>query len=63
MSSQSNLDRLHAAGIIVANHFSESDKKVIEQITSEEIDVLIKLRQRMGEVPPGKEHMRPNVPV
>jgi hypothetical protein len=36
---------------------------VIDKITDEEIDVLIKLRKRMGEVPKGKEHMRPNVPV
>lgn len=62
-SAQSKIDRLHQAGIIVAEHFSESDKDVIDKITDEEIDVLIKLRKRMGEVPKGKEHMRPNVPV
>jgi len=57
------VERLHQAGIIVAENFSESDKKIIDQITEEEIEVLIKLRKRMGEVPKGKEHMRPNVPV
>jgi hypothetical protein len=61
--SDQKVERLHEAGIIVAENFSESDKKVIDQITDEEIEVLIKLRKRMGEVPAGKEHMRPNVPV
>ena len=63
MSSQSNLDRLHKAGVIVADHFSESDKKVIEKITDEEVEVLIKLRKKLGETPAGKEHMRPNIAV
>lgn len=63
MNNAEKIERLHQAGIIVAENFSESDKKVIDQITDEEIDVLIKLRKRMGEVPKGKEHMRPNVPV
>jgi hypothetical protein len=60
---ESKVQRLHDAGIIVAAHFSESDKQVIDQITDEEIDVLIKLRQKMGTVPEGKEHLRPNIAV
>jgi hypothetical protein len=63
MSSQSKIERLHAAGIIVADHFSESDKKVIDQITDEEVEVLIKLRKKVGEAPKGKDHMRPNIAV
>ncbi|MGC2160297.1 MAG: aroma-sacti cluster domain-containing protein [Silvibacterium sp.] len=62
-SSQNNLQRLHEAGILVAEKFSDSDKKVIEQITSEEVEVLIKLGKKMGKVPQGKEHMRPNICV
>lgn len=62
-SGQSKIERLHQAGILVADKFSDSDKKVIEQITDEEVDVLIKLRKRMGEAPKGKDHMRPNIPV
>ncbi|HTV05730.1 MAG TPA: aroma-sacti cluster domain-containing protein [Acidobacteriaceae bacterium] len=60
-SGQTKLERLHEAGIVVSDKFSESDKKVIDQITDEEVDVLIKLNKRMGKVPPGKEHMRPNM--
>ena len=62
-SGQSKVERLHQAGILVADKFSDSDKKVIEQISDEEVDVLIKLRKRMGEAPKGKDHMRPNIPV
>lgn len=62
-SSQSKIERLHQAGVIVAEHFSDSDKKAVEQITDEEVDVLIKMRKRMGEAPKGKEHMRPNIAV
>jgi hypothetical protein len=61
--TESKIQRLHDAGIIVAAHFTESDKQVIDQITDEEIDVLIKLRQKMGKVPEGKEHLRPNIAV
>jgi len=57
------LERLHDAGVIIADHFSDGDKKVIEQITDEEVDVLIKLRKKMGDAPKGKEHMRPNIAV
>jgi hypothetical protein len=62
-SSQSKIERLHGAGIIVADHFSESDKKVIEQITDEEVEVLIRLRKKVGEAPKGKDHMRPNIGI
>lgn len=62
-NSQSKIERLHEAGVIVADQFSDSDKKVIDSITDEEVDVLIRLRKRMGAVPKGKDHMRPNIPV
>jgi hypothetical protein len=60
---KSKVERLHEAGVISAEHFSESDKKSIDKISDEEIDVLIKLRQKMGEAPKGKEHLRPNIGI
>jgi hypothetical protein len=60
---QTNVERLSAAGILNEDHFSEHDKKTIESITTEEIDVLIKLSKKLGPAPAGKEHMRPNFPV
>ena len=62
-TTDSKIQKLHDAGIIVAAHFSESDKQVISQITDEEIDVLVKLRQKMGKAPEGKDHLRPNIAV
>jgi hypothetical protein len=62
-NSQNKIERLHEAGVIVATKFSDSDKKVLESITDEEVEVLIKLRKKMGQVPEGKEHMRPNIAV
>ena len=64
MSTQkSNIERLAEANILNEDHFSEHDKKTIESISPEEIDVLIKLRKKLGEAPAGKDHMRPNFPV
>ncbi|HEY6375872.1 MAG TPA: aroma-sacti cluster domain-containing protein [Edaphobacter sp.] len=64
MSTQkSNIERLTEANILNADHFSDHDRKAIENISPEEIDVLIKLRKKLGEAPAGKEHMRPNFPV
>ena len=60
---QTNVERLSAAGILNADHFSEHDKKTIESITTEEVDVLIKLGKKLGATPAGKELMRPNFPV
>lgn len=62
-AGKTTFERLEEAGIIVGQQFSASDKKVLEKITDEEVDVLIKLRKKMGPVPQGKDHMRPNLPV
>ena len=62
-SDKSSFERLCDAGVIAGEHFSESDKAVIAKITSDEVDVLIKLRKKMGEGTSGKDHMRPNFAV
>ncbi len=61
--ANSNIQRLEEAGILKNEHFNDHDKKLIESITVEEVEVLIKLRGKMGESPSGKEHMRPNIIV
>lgn len=63
MATKTNVERLEEAGILKQEHFSEHDKKQIESISPEEIDVLIKLRKKLGAAPEGKDHMRPNFPV
>ena len=60
---KSNVEQLEAAGILKSEHFSEHDKKAIESISPEEMEVLIRLKKKLGETPDGKEHMRPNFPV
>jgi hypothetical protein len=64
MSMQaSNMELLEKAGILKGEHFSGADQKVIEGLSSEEVAVLIKLREKMGASPEGKEHLRPNIVV
>jgi hypothetical protein len=62
-NAKTNVERLEEAGILKPAHFSERDIKLIESITPEEIEVLIRLRAKLGESPAGKEHMRPNIIV
>lgn len=62
-AAKSNFERLHEAGVLNSDHFSEHDKKALESLSTEETDVLIKLKKKMGDVPSGKDHMRPNFPV
>lgn len=60
---KTNVERLADANILNVDHFSDHDKTVIESMSNDEIEVLIKLRKKMGDAPAGKEHMRPNFPV
>lgn len=63
MSTKSNFERLHEAGVLNADHFSEHDKAAIHNLSEEETTALINLRKKLGEAPAGKDHMRPNFPV
>lgn len=58
-----HIERLEQAGILKQEHFGPQDLKVLESLSDEEVDVLIRLRGKMGEAPAGKEHMRPNIIV
>lgn len=57
------LERLEEAGILEKRHFSAEEQKLIDAITDEEIEVLIRLRKKMGATPEGKEKIRPNIIV
>jgi hypothetical protein len=63
VSEKSNFDRLHEAGVLNAANFSDQDKQALENLSPEETDTLIKLKQKMGDVPSGKDQLRPNFPV
>ncbi len=61
--AKGNVERLAEAGILKHEHFTDHDRKQIEGMSAEEVDVLIKLRSKMGKAPEGKDHMRPNLIV
>jgi hypothetical protein len=61
MSREAKLEKLEAAGILERRHFSEEELKMIDHITDEEIEVLIKLRKKIGGSPDDKPHIRPNI--
>jgi hypothetical protein len=62
-NKKTNIERLAEAKILNPDHFSDHDRIAIESISAEEVAVLIKLREKLGEAPPGNERMRPNFPV
>jgi hypothetical protein len=60
---QSKLERLEAAGILERRQFTEDELALVATITDEEIDVLIRLRERLGQPEAGKAHIKPNIIV
>lgn len=61
--TQSKLERLESAGILERRHFSAEELALVATITDEEIDVLIRLRERLGQPEAGKGHIKPNIIV
>ncbi len=59
----SKLERLEAAGILEPRQFSEEELALVGTITDEEIDVLIRLRERLGKPESEKGHIKPNIIV
>lgn len=57
---QSKLKRLEDAGILEAKQFSPEEISLIATITDDEIDVLVRLRQKLGAPAADKNHIRPN---
>jgi len=47
---QSKKERLEGAGIVKKGHkFSPDDEKVIENLTDEEVDSLISIKEKLGD--------------
>jgi len=59
--AQSKLQRLEEAGILERKHFSAEEIALVATITDDEIDVLIRLRQKLGTPADNKPHIRPNM--
>jgi hypothetical protein len=61
--AQAKLKKLEDAGILETKHFSSEEMALIATITDDEIDVLVRLRKKLGPTDEGKNHIRPNFPV
>lgn len=59
--AQSKLQRLQAAGILEQREFTAEEMTLIATITDDEIDVLVRLRERLGSPGENQQHIRPNV--
>jgi hypothetical protein len=59
--AQSKLQRLEEAGILERKQFTAEEMALVATITDEEIDVLIRLRQKLGAPAADKQHIRPNI--
>lgn len=58
--ASSKLQKLEKAGILEPKQFTTEEMTLVEKINDDEIEVLIRLRQRLGEAGEGKHHIRPN---
>lgn len=59
--AQSKLERLQTAGILEKRQFGQDELAMIATITDDEIDVLVRLRERLGTPDPDKQHIKPNI--
>jgi hypothetical protein len=58
--AQSKLQRLEDAGILDRMSFTPEEQLLVDKITDDEIDILIRLRTKMGATALDKNHIRPN---
>lgn len=61
--AQSKLQKLEDAGVLETRHFSAEELALVATIADEEIDVLVRLKKKLGATPEGKNHIRPNFVV
>ncbi|MGA3128095.1 MAG: aroma-sacti cluster domain-containing protein [Candidatus Korobacteraceae bacterium] len=59
--AQSKLQRLEEAGILDQRQFTPEEIALVATITDEEIDVLVRLRQKLGAPAQDKQHIKPNI--
>jgi hypothetical protein len=59
--AQLKLQRLEEAGILERKQFTPEEIALVATITDDEIDVLIRLRQKLGAPAEDKQHIRPNI--
>lgn len=60
---KTNIDRLTAAGVIHPDHVAKHNHKVINKLSTTEVNTLIKLRSKLGALSADDEALSPNFPV
>jgi hypothetical protein len=63
MAQKNKLDRLHEADVISKHDLNDEQKKTVEEMTEQEVTVLIGLRKRLGPAKPGQERIKLNFPL
>lgn len=63
MAQKSKVDRLHEADVISKHELNDDEKKTVEGMSEQEVTVLIGLRKRLGAAKPGRERIKPNIPL
>lgn len=58
--AQAKLKKLEDAGILERKHFTAEEIALVEKIDDDEIEVLIRLRKKLGPTAEGRHHIRPN---
>jgi hypothetical protein len=57
---QTHFERLRDAGLLEEKHFTEREKKVVNRMSRQEVNMLIRMRRKRGPAPKGREKIRPN---
>ncbi len=58
--AQTKLQKLEDAGILDRRLFTAEEVALVDKISDDEIDVLVRLRQKLGPSDDAKSHIRPN---
>jgi len=62
----SYLERLKKAGVYadeITPEITDQEKAVLQRLTDDEVETLIRMRRRFGPTAKGREKMRPNFPL
>ena len=45
----SNVDKLHKAGVTDANNLTPEEKKILEELSTQEIETLLNIKRKLGD--------------
>jgi hypothetical protein len=56
-----HFERLRDAGLLEEKHFTGREKKIVNRMSRQEVNTLIRMRRKRGAVRKGREKIRPNI--